>query len=39
MSQLGGSRKGTYMINSLQMATQKPANANDEDLFDGMSNR
>lgn len=37
MSQLGGSQKGTYMINPRQMATKKPANAND-DLFDGMSN-
>ncbi|KAJ5669144.1 hypothetical protein N7462_010214 [Penicillium macrosclerotiorum] len=26
------------MINPQQMATNKPANANDEDLFDGMSN-
>lgn len=38
MSQLGGSQHGTYMIHPRQMATKKPANANDEDLFDGMSN-
>jgi hypothetical protein len=38
LSQLGGSQKGTYMINPRHMATKKPGNANDEDLFDGMSN-
>ncbi|KAJ9325575.1 transcriptional regulator family: Fungal Specific TF [Paecilomyces variotii] len=37
ISQVAGLQKGTYMINPRQMATAKPANANDEDLFDGMT--
>ncbi|CEJ55585.1 hypothetical protein PMG11_01836 [Penicillium brasilianum] len=38
MSQFGGSQKGIYMISPRHMATKKPSNANDEDLFDGMVN-
>lgn len=38
MSQVGGSQKGIYMIHPRHMATKKPSNANDEDLFDGMIN-
>ncbi|KAJ5579790.1 uncharacterized protein N7459_005775 [Penicillium hispanicum] len=36
LSRFAGSRKGTYSINPLHMATKKPLNANDEDLADGM---
>ncbi|KAJ5885430.1 hypothetical protein N7495_009940 [Penicillium taxi] len=36
MSQLAGPQKGTYSIMPSQMMTNKPVNANDEDLIDGM---
>ncbi|KAJ5610648.1 hypothetical protein N7510_007367 [Penicillium lagena] len=36
VSQFAGSQKGTYSINPRQMMTNKPRNANDEDLIDGM---
>ncbi|KAI2713427.1 transcriptional regulator family: Fungal Specific TF [Penicillium roqueforti] len=36
MSQLSGSQKGTYSIDPRHMMTNKPCNANDEDIVDGM---
>ena len=36
MSQIAGLQKGVYMISPRQMATNKPGNINDEDMFDGM---
>ncbi|KAJ5090819.1 hypothetical protein N7532_009503 [Penicillium argentinense] len=35
-SQFAGPQKGVYTIHPRQMATRKPLNMNDEDLFDGM---
>ncbi|OQD81270.1 hypothetical protein PENANT_c028G10021 [Penicillium antarcticum] len=37
MSQISGPQKGTYSINPRHMMTNKPLNANDEDLIDGMA--
>ena len=37
MSQIAGLQKGIYMINPRHMATKKPGNINDEDMFDGMA--
>jgi len=36
LSRFPGPMKGVYSINPSQMAVNKPRNANDEDLFDGM---
>lgn len=36
MSLFAGPQKGTYIINPCHMKTEKPVNANDEDLVDGM---
>ncbi|CAI7653272.1 unnamed protein product [Penicillium glandicola] len=36
MSQLSGPQKGTYSIDPRHMMTNKPCNANDEDIVDGM---
>ncbi|KAJ5429979.1 transcriptional regulator family: Fungal Specific TF [Penicillium cf. griseofulvum] len=36
MSQMSGAQKGTYSIDPRHMMTNKPCNANDEDLVDGM---
>ena len=37
MSQISGPQKGTYSIDPRHMMTDKPINANDEDLVDGMA--
>lgn len=37
MSQLSGPQRGTYSIMPSHMMTNKPANANDEDVVDGMA--
>lgn len=36
MSQISGPEKGTYTVQQQHMATNKPLNANDEDLVDGV---
>ncbi|KAJ5499999.1 hypothetical protein N7453_009050 [Penicillium expansum] len=36
MSQISGPQKGTYSIDPRHMMTNKPCNANDEDIVDGM---
>lgn len=36
MSQISGPQKGTYSIDPRHMMTNKPRNANDEDIVDGM---
>lgn len=36
MSQISGPHKGTYSIDPRHMMTNKPCNANDEDIVDGM---
>ncbi|CAG8254828.1 unnamed protein product [Penicillium salamii] len=36
MSQLSGPQRGTYSIMASHMMTNKPANTNDEDVFDGI---